>query len=868
MPRSFRGYELEQKIGSGGMSTLYRGIQTALNRPVAIKMLHPGLADDESFIARFEREAKAASQIGHRNIVGVIDFGVEDDIYYIIMELVTGMDMKDALEKVERLPPEIVLIVLEEVSYGLEAAHDAGVVHRDIKPSNVMLSGSGEIKVADFGLARQQSDIAVVSALTMAGTVLGTPAYMSPEQAAGKEVDGRTDIFSLGVMGYELLTGEKPFAGSTYSEIREKIINHDPPPIGANANVTPEIEALIRRMLEKDPDRRFPSMRHVLRAIEDSMETLDPTGGLFKHKRRYLTKFAQDPEAFTDEMKRSSISAHLDRGYFYQKQGLTKITDAIREFRYVLFLDPDNTKARSAIKELEKQAEESGVRLPKPGTRELPPELAPDTGSPDRGDGTKVLTGGGSPVATQVVRPSRGSGARKPATPAKPAASGAAVRWAGIAVAVLVLAFVGWKLWSGRTPRRRRRSAPSRSRASPRRRDLPSRSRGLRFPRDGDEDSGRFEGLTTGMWEVRLEMDGHKPQLRRVQVGRPRRLCSLAMAEVPTTGQVSLAVLPHGATVRVRRPGTERSATSARRRSKERLSTPERGNLQAEADGHVLTKRVDVTAEQTTQLAWDLSAEFDRGRLEVRSEPSGAAIRVRGPGDSDWKRTGKSTPATLEDLPVGNWSVRLDKNGYERLTTDTAVTKDALAVADVSLTKVEEQAPPPTKTTGGGTATGGDGFAKILIVPFADVYLDGRLFQSEARRPVIPLAAGRTHELELRHPAFGSKKFAGLSPAKGDTLDLGRFDFKWAEVRVFCSPTPVADLLIDGVQVDRQTPFSDKLGAGRHRIAVRKSGWKVAEVVVTGAAGEQRLSPNSRGEVEVEVPADKEVRVQFVLEKS
>ncbi|MCA9753974.1 MAG: PEGA domain-containing protein, partial [Gemmatimonadetes bacterium] len=625
----------------------------------------------------------------------------------------------------------------------------------------------------------------------------------------------------------------------------------------------------IRRMLEKDPDRRFPSMRHVLRAIEDSMETLDPTGGLFKHKRRYLTKFAQDPEAFTDEMKRSSISAHLDRGYFYQKQGLTKITDAIREFRYVLFLDPDNTKARSAIKELEKQAEESGVRLPKPGTRELPPELAPDTGSPDRGDGTKVLTGGGSPVATQVVRPSRGSGARKPATPAKPAASGAAVRWAGIAVAVLVLAFVGWKLWSGRTPTP---STPVGALAIAS--EPPGAAIFLRGPEDSDfratgtKTPGRFEGLTTGMWEVRLEMDGHKPQLRRVQVGETEETLSLAMAEVPTTGQVSLAVLPHGATVRVRRPGDGAFRDLGTAPIEGASLDSGAWELQAEADGHVLTKRVDVTAEQTTQLAWDLSAEFDQGRLEIRSDPSGAAVRVRGPGDSDWKRTGKSTPVTLEDLPVGNWSVRLDKNGYERLTTDTAVTKDALAVADVALTKVEEKAPTPAKNTGGGTPAGGDGFAKILIVPFADVYLDGRLFQSEARRPVIPLTAGRAHELELRHPAFGSKKFAGLSPAKGDTLDLGRFDFKWAEVRVFCVPTPVADLLIDGVQVDRQTPFSDKLGAGRHRIAVQKSGWKVVEVVVTGAAGEQRLSPNSRGEVEVEVPADKEVRVQFVLEKS
>ena len=159
MPRSFRGYELQGKLGAGGMSTLYLGIQTALNRKVAVKMLHPGLADDENFISRFEREAKTASGIGHRNIVSVFDFGVEDDVYYIIMELVQGTDLKEALAKTGRIPPEVVLAILEETSYGLEAAHEQGVIHRDMKPSNVMLSNSGEVKIADFGLARQPSDI-------------------------------------------------------------------------------------------------------------------------------------------------------------------------------------------------------------------------------------------------------------------------------------------------------------------------------------------------------------------------------------------------------------------------------------------------------------------------------------------------------------------------------------------------------------------------------------------------------------------------------------------------------------------------------------------------------------------------------------
>ncbi len=456
MPRSFRGYEVQRKIGSGGMSTLYLGIQKALNREVAIKMLHPGLAEDEQFIGRFEREAKAASAIGHRNIVSVIDFGSEEDIYYIVMELVQGMDMKDALDKTEKIPPEIVLPVLEEISYGLEAAHDQGIIHRDIKPGNIMISNGGEIKVADFGLARQSSDIARISALTLPGSVLGTPAYMSPEQAAGKEVDHRTDIFSLGVMAYELLTGKKPFPGSSYSEIRDKLINSDPEPISLSAAVTPEIEALVGRMIAKDPDRRFPSVRHVIRHLEDCMETLDPSGGLIKYRRKYLGKFAADPSGFSEELRRSSVSSHLDRGYYFKKMGMAKIDDAVREFRYVLFIDPDNSKAQTAIRDIEEEAEESGVRMPDGSVPTARKGVAPEEDSTPTavaegpvGGVTRVLPGaaapGGGPGATQVLDPGR-SGTSPSGSTSSSAGSGGR-KWilpAGLAVIALVLPPVGF----------------------------------------------------------------------------------------------------------------------------------------------------------------------------------------------------------------------------------------------------------------------------------------------------------------------------------------------------------------------------------------------------------------------------------------
>ena len=162
----------------------------------------------------------------------------------------------------------------------------------------------------------------------------------------------------------------------------------------------------------------------------------------------------------------------------------------------------------------------------------------------------------------------------------------------------------------------------------------------------------------------------------------------------------------------------------------------------------------------------------------------------------------------------------------------------------------------------------GDGHAKSLIVPFADVYLDGRLFANEQRRTVVPLIGGKSHTVELRHRAFGTKTFKDLRAAAGDTLDLGRYEFLWGEVRVFCSPGLPADLLIDGQQVDRQTPYSNKLGTGKHRFLARKASYQVEDVVVTAPDGTETHPPRGTdGEVEVDVPEKGTVRIQFVLRK-
>lgn len=882
MPRSFRGYEIQGKLGAGGMSTLYFGIQTALNRRVAVKMLHPGLADDENFISRFEREAKTASGIGHRNIVSVFDFGVEDDVYYIVMELVQGTDLKEALAKTGRIPPEVVLAILEEVSYGLEAAHEQGVIHRDMKPSNVMLSNSGEVKIADFGLARQSSDISRLSALTLPGSVLGTPAYMSPEQAAGKDVDHRTDIYSLGVMAYELFTGEKPFRGSTYSEIRDQIINHDPAPLNHHAPVTAEIEALVDKFLAKDPDKRFPAMRHAIRAIEDCMETLDPTGGLIKHRRKYLGEFAQDPTGFSEKLRKNSIAAHLDRGFYFKQMGLSKIDDAAREFRYVIFLDPDNTKANEALHDLEKQAEESGVRLPRAREESAPssaPERAPSAAKAAAADSTSSTRSGSrgtvrpstarSPDKTRIFGSDAAIGTTQVLDSGEERSAGraAAARW-WIPIAALVLAATGVAVW-------KLRPAGGPAGAIVLKTQPPGAAVFARGPSDAEfRPTGlvtdcRLEKLADGPWEVRVELAGFRPQARRVEIAGKEEPLSIALASAVQEGRFALTTVPEGASVGVRRPGQGefRPLSGKTPLTSEPLAAGS-WEVRAEASGAgQLTRTVDVPAGGVAEVKWDLTKERDVGRVDVTSEPPGGSIRSRLKGESDFARTGKNTPASLDDLAVGDWEVRVEKAGFAAQTLPVRVnggTTEKLAFAlkaDDTDKTAETTTPPGTKSTG-------DGYASIIIVPFADIYVDGRLFQNQARRAVIPLAVGKTHLVELRHPTFGARTFRNVKVAAGDTTDLGRYDFKWGRVRVFCKPPVPADLLIDGRAIDRQTPYSDKLASGEHRFAVRKAGYRVTEVVVSDPeGGERRIRASAQGEVTVDVPPDKEVRVQFALVK-
>src|SRR5690242_15963984 len=263
-------YEIKRPLGRGAMGTVYEGWDPIIERRVAIKTVRlPEQADPETeeALARFRREAQAAGRLTHPNIVAVFDYGETNDVAYIVMEFVDGPPLKNLLDKQERFALPDIVRVMEDLLTGLQFSHERGVVHRDIKPANVMLTSAGQAKIADFGIARIES-----SSMTQAGTLLGTPAYMSPEQFMGQVVDARSDIYSSGVLLYQLLTGERPFEGGL-SAIMHKALNTEPPwPSQLSVTAPPSFDAVVRRAMAKRPEERFPSAKAFFDAIRTAMD--------------------------------------------------------------------------------------------------------------------------------------------------------------------------------------------------------------------------------------------------------------------------------------------------------------------------------------------------------------------------------------------------------------------------------------------------------------------------------------------------------------------------------------------------------------------------------------------------------------------
>jgi predicted Ser/Thr protein kinase/tetratricopeptide (TPR) repeat protein len=306
-PQRIGKYEITGKLGQGAMGEVFRGHDPILNREVAIKRISAGLDADENIRNRFMREAKAVAQLSHRNIITVYELGAEGDQAFMAMELLDGIDLKHAISQ-RQMTLDRKLDVVEQILEGLAFAHGKGIVHRDLKPANVHLLPNGLVKIMDFGLAKVSG-----SDMTATGTVMGTPHYMAPEQVRGLKTDARSDVFAVGCVFYELLSGRKPFDAESMHAVLFKVIQEEPPPLAEIAPGTPApLVQVVEKALAKNPDERFANAGEMLEWLRRARQALasgrgnEPVAGL---ERTPGTPAAPPPRLPVRPVERSHANA-------------------------------------------------------------------------------------------------------------------------------------------------------------------------------------------------------------------------------------------------------------------------------------------------------------------------------------------------------------------------------------------------------------------------------------------------------------------------------------------------------------------------------------------------------------------------------
>jgi serine/threonine-protein kinase len=332
----FGRYEFVGKLGEGAMGVVHKARDTGLNRVVALKMLSADLRADDELHHRFAREAEAISRLSHPNIVSVYDVGETDGQLYMAMELLEGDDVRALLERGTDIPLADRVHILAQICDGLGYAHSKGVWHRDVKPANIFVTSAGRVKVLDFGLAR----VATLDTITRRGMILGTPDYMSPEQAQGKPLDNRTDIFSAGAVFYEFLCRDKPFRGRTLHGVLYQIISEEPEPL---LTVNPELPArvalVVHRMLRKSADDRYSSFEEVGHELWRVHAALRRSNG--------RSAMPRAGTAALEDGDRARVRELVARGRKHQDGG--RLDAAADELRAALAIDPDCREAAEGL---------------------------------------------------------------------------------------------------------------------------------------------------------------------------------------------------------------------------------------------------------------------------------------------------------------------------------------------------------------------------------------------------------------------------------------------------------------------------------------------------------------------------------------
>ena len=331
-------YEVVAEVGQGGMAVVYRGVDRTLDRPVAIKVLHPHLAQKAEARARFRREARIVARLRHPNIVEVYDYSGEDsDRAFIIQEYVSGQTLAQFLDRFGPLPPEVAALVVEVVARALSHAHAQGVIHRDIKPENLMVRHDGILKLMDFGIAH----VVDMEHLTMTGVVIGSPAHMSPEQVDGKALDARTDIFSLGTMLFQLATGRLPFMADTAGALLKAIAEAKLPDVRTVCPGFPDdLWRILTRMMARDPGDRYPSAEE----LADDLATVTRDLGL-QPAGIEVPRFFVDPPGRTAAIRETAIAARLQRAKALLRE--RRFPPAIRELDVIRAVVQDHAEAEA-----------------------------------------------------------------------------------------------------------------------------------------------------------------------------------------------------------------------------------------------------------------------------------------------------------------------------------------------------------------------------------------------------------------------------------------------------------------------------------------------------------------------------------------
>ncbi len=343
-------YEVLQKVGEGGMATVYRGRHTTLDRDVAIKVLHPHLSSSTRNRKRFAREARAIEHLRHENILEIFDYsGIDSGDCYIITEFVEGQTLTTLVEEQARLPSEVVAHIGIKLCHALGYAHESGILHRDMKPDNVMIRADGTVKLMDFGIARFLDE----SQVTLTGALVGSPAFMSPEQAVEAPLDTRSDLFSLGTMLFYLVTGELPFTGSNPSLILKNVIEGNRPNVAELApDIAPTLADVIERLMATSPEGRFNTAAEV---AESLITVLDDASIRPDDREWTVDAFLADPDTYTERLDTHVQRTVLARGKESLEAG--DALSALRLFNRLLAMDEDNEEVLELVASLHHEPE-------------------------------------------------------------------------------------------------------------------------------------------------------------------------------------------------------------------------------------------------------------------------------------------------------------------------------------------------------------------------------------------------------------------------------------------------------------------------------------------------------------------------------